>query len=78
MGTFRFAVAANKVAQEMKLRLWGVLLWEVWVGQVQVQPGRYNYVIVVDGERMLVDPTAPQVVDDGFGGKNSVLDVGSI
>lgn len=50
----------------------------VWVGQVRVQPGRYHYVIVVDGERMLVDPTAPQVVDDGFGGKNSVLDVGSI
>ena len=50
----------------------------MWVGEVRVQPGRYHYVIVVDGERMLVDPTAPQVVDDGFGGKNSVLDVGSI
>jgi hypothetical protein len=50
----------------------------MWVGQVRMQPGRYHYVIVVDGERMEVDPTAPQVVDDGFGGKNSVLDVGSI
>ncbi|OGR14555.1 MAG: hypothetical protein A2341_04830 [Deltaproteobacteria bacterium RIFOXYB12_FULL_58_9] len=49
-----------------------------WVGEIKVQPGRYEYMIVVDGENMRADPAAPQMVDDGFGGQNSVLDVGSI
>ena len=50
----------------------------LWVGELRLAPGRYRYVILVDGERVETDPAAAQVVDDGFGGKSSVLDVGSI
>jgi hypothetical protein len=49
----------------------------LWVGEIRLPAGRYRYVVVVDGKRMEPDPAAAQVVDDGFGGKNSVLDVGS-
>jgi hypothetical protein len=48
----------------------------LWVGEVELRPGRYNYVIVVDGEQVLADPAAQRQVDDGFGGQNSVLEVG--
>lgn len=51
----------------------------VWVGEVRVKAGRYRYMLVVDGRQLLTDPASPQVVDDGFGGKSSVIDVdGSI
>lgn len=50
----------------------------LWTGELRLPAGRYRYMIVVDGERMLPDPGARQLVDDGFGGKSSVLDVGSI
>jgi 1,4-alpha-glucan branching enzyme len=48
----------------------------LWVGDLEVPAGRYRYVLVVDGEHIQPDPAAQQVVDDGFGGKNSVLDLG--
>ncbi|MBN1960439.1 MAG: hypothetical protein JW841_05795 [Deltaproteobacteria bacterium] len=50
----------------------------MWVGELKVPPGRYKYMIVIDGKVLQPDPAAREVVDDGFGGKNSVLDVGSI
>jgi len=50
----------------------------LWVGEVKVPPGRYKYMIVVDDAALQPDPAAVEEVDDGFGGKNSVLDVGSI
>ncbi len=50
----------------------------LWVGELALPAGRYQYVIVVDGERMQPDPAARQVVDDGFGGQSSVLTVGSL
>lgn len=48
----------------------------LWAGELRVQAGRYRYVVVINGDQMLPDPAARQVVDDGFGGKSSVLDVG--
>ncbi len=51
----------------------------IWVGEVRLKTGRYRYVVLVDGKELVPDPSSPQVVDDGFGGKSSVLDVaGSI
>lgn len=50
----------------------------LWVGELKLEPGRYRYVIVLDGVQMQPDPAARQVVDDGFGGKSSVLHVGSL
>lgn len=50
----------------------------LWVGEVKLTPGRYKYMIIVDDTALQPDPAAREIVDDGFGGKNSVLDVGSI
>lgn len=46
----------------------------VWSVVVPMEPGVHQYGFVVDGERWTVDPLAP-VVDDGFGGSNSRLEV---
>ena len=43
-----------------------------WVGDLTVQPGRYEYLFVVDGQ-WLPDPNAKDSVQNPFGGKNSVL-----
>lgn len=46
----------------------------VWTILVPLQPGVHDYGFIVDGERWVPDPYAPQV-DDGFGGVNSRLTV---
>lgn len=46
----------------------------VWAVDVALEPGVYNYGFLVDGERWVLDPLAPQVTD-GFGGANSRLAV---
>ncbi len=46
-----------------------------WSVTVQVPPGRHQYQFVVNGQRWLPDPEAPLQVEDGFGNKNSVLQV---
>lgn len=45
----------------------------VFVGTLRVEPGSYAYMFVVDGERWVTDPQAPNHVDDGFGNRNAVL-----
>lgn len=47
----------------------------VWRIRLSLAPGRYQYVFVVDGEQWIADPRAATVVDNGFSGTNSVLDV---
>lgn len=42
----------------------------VWSVDVALAPGFYNYVFVVDGKTMRLDPLAPRVTD-GFGGASS-------
>ena len=44
----------------------------VWSVLVPLEPGVHDYGFMVDGERWVVDPKAPQV-DDQFGGTNSRL-----
>jgi hypothetical protein len=47
----------------------------VWTVELPLAPGRrYEYMFVVDGH-WVTDPTAPASVDDGFGGRNAVLDL---
>jgi AMP-activated protein kinase-like protein len=41
-----------------------------WTALVPLEPGVHDYAFVVDGERWVADPHAPQV-DDDFGGTNS-------
>ena len=41
-----------------------------WTALVPLRPGVHDYAFVVDGDRWVADPNAPQV-DDNFGGTNS-------
>jgi hypothetical protein len=47
----------------------------VWRIRLELPPGRYQYVFVVDDNRWIADPRASTVVDSGFSGANSVLDL---
>jgi 1,4-alpha-glucan branching enzyme len=44
----------------------------IWSIVVSLPEGRYEYLFIVDGKRWQLDPAVP-AVDDGFGGKNSLL-----
>lgn len=43
-----------------------------WSIILPLAPGRYEYLFLINGTTWLPDPSAPSV-DDGFGGKNSVV-----
>lgn len=45
----------------------------VWVAELELPPGLYHYVFVIDGTEWRLDPRATSQVDDGFGEQNSVL-----
>jgi hypothetical protein len=47
--------------------------WQKAVTLTQGQQVLYKFVL--DGSKWIPDPTNPKQVDDGYGGKNSVLDV---
>jgi hypothetical protein len=48
----------------------------VWETRIEVPEGReYRYQFLIDGEKWVADPGAAISVDDGFGGKNSILDI---
>lgn len=47
----------------------------VWIGILKLEPGRYEYMFVIDGEKWLPDPNAFSYVKDGFGNKNAVLKI---
>lgn len=47
----------------------------VWKGSLQLSPGQYQYLYVLDGEDAL-DPTNPEKVDNNMGKFNSLLRVG--
>lgn len=49
----------------------------MWQTQLDLQPGRYQYLIVANGRDML-DPNNPVTVDNNIGGFNSVLEVGNV
>jgi hypothetical protein len=46
-----------------------------WTVTIPLEPGRYEYQFVVDGEQWIADPFAIEQNDDGFGARNAVLDV---
>ena len=46
-----------------------------WTVTIPLQPGRYEYMFVVDGKQWVGDPFAVEQADDGFGSRNAVLDV---
>jgi 1,4-alpha-glucan branching enzyme len=46
-----------------------------WTVTIPLEPGRYEYQFVVDGEQWIADPFAVEQNDDGFGSRNAVIDV---
>lgn len=48
---------------------------EVWMVQMVLPPGSYEYMFIEDGQRWVTDPLATVTRDDGFGQENAVLDV---
>lgn len=47
----------------------------VWSTVLVLPPGDYEYMFVVDEQRWVTDPLAVETRDDGFGGRNAVLEV---
>jgi anti-sigma factor RsiW len=47
----------------------------VWRARLSLPPGRYRYAFVVDREKWVADPHSDTVVESGYGGADSVLDV---
>ncbi len=50
----------------------------VWTTTIQLKPGRYQYMFVIDGEKWIADPLAKEDAGDGFGSNNAVLDVATL
>jgi hypothetical protein len=48
----------------------------VWSITLPLPVGEHQYQFVIDGERWIPDPRSHALVDDGFGGTNSVVIVG--
>jgi hypothetical protein len=46
-----------------------------WTVMLPLEPGRYEYMFVVNGQQWMADPFAVERSDDGFGSQNAVLDV---
>lgn len=45
-----------------------------WTLTTRIEPfGRHEYKLIIDGTDWIADPNADELVDDGFGGRNSVL-----
>ena len=49
----------------------------LWTVRIPLRAGQYSYVFVVNGHRVMPDPHAEGYRPDGFGGRNSVIIVGS-
>jgi hypothetical protein len=43
--------------------------------ELPIPSGTYTYAFLVDGKKWIADPTADRVVDDGFGNKNSLINL---
>jgi hypothetical protein len=46
-----------------------------WTATIPLEPGRYEYMFVVDGQQWIGDPFAAEQNRDGFGSQNAVLEV---
>ena len=49
----------------------------LWTVRIPLRAGQYSYVFVVNGHQVMPDPHAEGYRPDGFGGRNSVIIVGS-
>lgn len=46
---------------------------KTWSTEIEMPPGRYQYLFLVDGQKWRQDPTVLLHESNGFGGENSVL-----
>lgn len=66
------ALAGDFTGWEMKpLRREG----DSWALSLEVPPGRHQYIFILNGKRMVLDPAQDQVESDPQGGAYSVLDL---
>lgn len=49
-----------------------------WSATVELPAGEYRFSYVIEGSRLINDPTIPAAENDDFGGKNSVIEVKGI
>ncbi len=49
----------------------------IWEASIEIEPGTYQYLYVIDGIEML-DPSNPEKISNGMGGFNSILKAGQI
>jgi hypothetical protein len=47
----------------------------IWTGTLKLEPGRYEYMFVLDGKKWFPDPNALRYVKDGFGNRNAILEI---
>lgn len=47
----------------------------VWCLTIPLKPGQYEYMFLVDGKKWVTDPLSMYFYSDGFGHKNSVVEV---
>ncbi len=47
----------------------------IWTVTLKLEPGRYEYMFILDGQEWVPDPSAYRYVNDGFGNKNAVLEI---
>lgn len=48
----------------------------VWEAEIRLEPGKeYRYQFHIDDSEWIADPKAALKIDDGFGGKNSILKI---
>ncbi len=46
---------------------------QAWILEARVPPGSHEYGFLIDGQRIVPDPSADLTRDDGFGNQNSIL-----
>ena len=47
----------------------------IWTATLRLEPGRYEYMFILDGQNWVPDPEAFRFVRDGFGNKNAVIEI---
>lgn len=80
---FKYAGAGNTVHLAGEFNAWSTSADPLtkgadgtWTITRKLAAGRYPYKFVIDGGTWKDDPSAKESVDDGFGGKNSIVVVG--
>lgn len=65
-GTFNnWSMTADMLSDREGTGMWTIVL--------PLPPGRHEYKFVINGEEWIPDPGNSNLVDDGFGGSNSVI-----